>query len=180
MQDAIALAWRLAQVVRGEGALGLLDSYSAERSAVGDMVLRDASHLTTMATLTNPAVQAARNLAIRVLLGLPAVRQKMATQMSETAGVRLAPVDYDGPPPGAGRVPRFVLYAAERDRATRLLESFAPLVEPRVRKPLDEHGVLISRPDGYVGFAGGENAWGEAESYLQRCARSRASAHGSC
>ena len=41
MQDAIALAWRLALVMRGEGAAGLLDSYSVERSAVGDMVLTE-------------------------------------------------------------------------------------------------------------------------------------------
>ncbi len=135
MQDAVALAWRLALVVRGEGAAGLLDSYSAERSAVGDMVLRNASRLTTWRPCRTPPLQAARNLAIRVLLGFPAVRHRMATQMSETAigypesplsegsgaGARLAPTDYDGPPPGAGRVPRFVLYAAETERATRLV-----------------------------------------------------------
>ena len=194
IQDAIGLSWRLALVVRGEGAAGLLDSYSVERSAVGDMVLRNASRLTTMATLSNPAVQAARNLAIRVLLGFPAVRHGMATQMSETAigypesplsegsgaGTRLAPADYDGPPPGAGQVPRFILYAARTDRATRLVRSFAPLIEARVRIPPDERHMLISRPDGYVGFAGAVDAWEEAERYLKRCAPPGDPAHGSC
>ncbi len=184
MQDAIGLAWRLALVVRGEGAAGLLDSYSLERSAVGDAVLRNASRLTTMATLTNPVAQAARNLAIRVLLGVPAVRQTMATQMSETAigypqsplsegkgaGARLAPEHYDGPPPGAGRVPRLVIYAAEGERAAALAEAFSPLVEARIRKPPDGRGMLIARPDGYVGFAGAADAWNAAERYLQRCA----------
>ena len=47
------------------------------------MVLRNAARLTDMATLSNPAAQAARNLALRFLLGFHAVRDRMATQMSE-------------------------------------------------------------------------------------------------
>lgn len=62
MQDAINLAWKLAMVVQGDAGERLLDSYSPERSAVGDMVLRNATALTDVATLTNPAAQAARNL----------------------------------------------------------------------------------------------------------------------
>lgn len=189
MQDAIGLAWRLALVTRGEGAKELLDSYSVERSAVGDMVLRNASRLTDVGTLSNPAAQLARNLAIRVLLGFPAVRHKMATQMSETdigypdsplsegrgAGVRLAPDDYDGPPPGAGRAPRFVLYAAEPNQGATLTAQFPSLIEARVRKPTTERGILLIRPDGYVGFAGGADAWKEAQMYLRRCVSATAS-----
>ena len=183
MQDAIGLAWRLALVARREGAVGLLDSYSAERSAVGDMVLRNASRLTDIGTLSNPAAQAARNLAIRVLLGFPAVRHRMATQMSETdiaypdsplsegrgAGMRLAPEHDDGPPPGAGGEPRFVLYAADPKRGAALTARFPALVEARVRRPPAGRDVLIVRPDGYVGFAGRAEAWTEAETYLRRC-----------
>jgi 2-polyprenyl-6-methoxyphenol hydroxylase-like FAD-dependent oxidoreductase len=41
MQDAFNLAWKLALVCRGEGRPEpLLDSYSAERSAIGDVVLK--------------------------------------------------------------------------------------------------------------------------------------------
>jgi len=44
MQDAFNLAWKLALVQRSEGQpKALLDSYSLERSAVGDQVLRGAS-----------------------------------------------------------------------------------------------------------------------------------------
>ena len=189
MQDAVGLAWRLALVVRGEGAAELLDSYSVERSAVGDMVLRNASRLTDVATLSNPVAQAARNLAIRVLLGFPAVRHRMATQMSETAisypdsplsegqgaGTRLAPEDYDGPPPGSGSAPRFVLYAADSERGMRLARGFSALMEARVRRPPDGRGVMIVRPDGYVGFAGGSKVWEEAELYLPQCVRPAAS-----
>src|SRR5690606_7498609 len=65
MQDAANLAWKLALVVRGEGRDGpLLDSYSAERSAVGDLVLRNAGAMTRVALLRNPIVQTIRNFVI--------------------------------------------------------------------------------------------------------------------
>ena len=97
----------------------LLDSYSPERTAVGDMVLRNASRLTDVGTLSHPAAQAARNVAVRFVLGLHTVQEKMAATMSEIeiayagsilssgrhAGERLAPAHYDGAPPGAGRDP---------------------------------------------------------------------------
>jgi len=57
MQDAINLAWKLAMVVRNQAGAVLLDSYSPERTAVGGMVLRNATRLTDMATLTHPAAQ---------------------------------------------------------------------------------------------------------------------------
>ena len=68
MHDAINLAWKLAMVERGQAARSLLDSYSPERSAVGDMVLRNAARLTDMATLSNPVAQGFRNLALRFML----------------------------------------------------------------------------------------------------------------
>ena len=46
MQDAFNLAWKLALVVRGACGERLLDSYSPERSAVGDEVLTTAGTLT--------------------------------------------------------------------------------------------------------------------------------------
>ncbi len=184
MQDAINLAWKLAMVARGQAAATLLDSYSPERSAVGDMVLRNAGRLTDVATLAHPAAQAARNLALRVLLGFHAVRDKMATTMSEIeiayansplsrgkdAGARWAPEYYDGPPPGAGREPRFVLYAADVQKGAVLAARFPALLEPKPRQQPDGQRMLIVRPDGYIGLSAGEGAWREAESYLQQLA----------
>ena len=184
MQDAIGLAWRLALVERGEAASGLLDSYSPERSSIGDTVLRNTGRLTDVATLSNPAAQAARNLAIRILLGFPAVGAGMATQMSETAigypdsplsegkgaGLRLAPKVYQGTPPGAGSVPRFVLYAGDAERGTALASRFPSLLESTVRRPPDGRGLMAVRPDGYVGFAGDGEAWDGAELYLRKLA----------
>jgi 2-polyprenyl-6-methoxyphenol hydroxylase-like FAD-dependent oxidoreductase len=50
MQDAFNLAWKLALVQRGDGqAEPLLQSYSVERTAVGDQVLRKAEQFTALA-----------------------------------------------------------------------------------------------------------------------------------
>jgi 2-polyprenyl-6-methoxyphenol hydroxylase-like FAD-dependent oxidoreductase len=181
MQDAVNLAWKLAMVVRGQAREPLLDSYSPERSAVGDLVLRNATRLTDMATLSNPAAQAARNLALRFLLGLHAVRDRMATQLSEIeiayvdsplssgsgAGVRWEPEAYAGPPPGAGGEPRFVLYAADAARGARLIERFPDLLEPTLRSTPSGSGLFVVRPDGYVGLAASEAEWDAAERYLR-------------
>ena len=179
MQDAFGLAWRLALVSRG-GPARLLDSYSAERSAVGDMVLANVTRLTDMATLKNPVAQAARNLAIRVALGFHYVRERMATQASEIeiayarsplsrgphAGDRFAPEHYAGPPPGAGDDPRFVLYAADRARGAALTARYAGLLQAEVRAPAEAGQIAIVRPDAYLGFVGAADAWAEADAYL--------------
>jgi hypothetical protein len=41
----------------------VLDSYSPERSGVGDQVLKEADRLTVVGTLRNPALQSIRNFA---------------------------------------------------------------------------------------------------------------------
>ena len=185
MQDAVNLAWKLAMVVRGQAGESLLDSYSPERSAVGDLVLRNAGRLTDMATLSNPAAQAARNLALRFLLGLHAVRHRMATQMSEIeiayaksplsggpgAGARWEPEVYGGSPPGSGGKPRFVLYAADAVRGAALTGRFPGLLEPTPRSPQDASRLFVVRPDGYVGLSAGEAGWDDAERYLQALAQ---------
>ncbi len=188
MQDAFNLAWKLAAVIRGDAASTLLDSYSPERTAVGDMVLRNASRLTDVGTLSNPAAQAARNLAIRFLLGLHTVQDRMAATMSEIeiayagsslssgkhAGERLAPALYDGAPPGAGHAPRFVLYASDVQKGEALAARFPALVEGRLRTPPRADEMLIVRPDGYIGHAGGGSDWQTAEDYFGRWSKAAA------
>ena len=85
MQDAFNLAWKLAMVVRGEARPALLDSYSVERSAVGDAVLRDAGGLTHVAVLRNPVAQAIRDRVVHVVLGLSRVTDRMASKVTELA-----------------------------------------------------------------------------------------------
>jgi len=84
MQDAYNLAWKLALVQSGRGlAKPLLDSYSIERGAVGEMVLRNATRLTTIATLRNPVGKFFRNRLVKLLGRLPAFRREFARNLSE-------------------------------------------------------------------------------------------------
>ncbi len=179
MQDAFNLAWKLALVLRGEAAETLLDSYSPERGAVGALVLRNATRLTALATLSNPLAQAARNLALRLALAVPTVGRTMARMLSEIdiaypagalsagreGGTRLVPEDYAGAPPGAGAVPRFVLHAADEAQGRTLAGRYPSLLEPAPRRP-PAGGLLIVRPDGYVGFSGAADAWPQAGTWL--------------
>lgn len=182
MQDAIGLAWRLALVERGASET-LLDSYSPERTAVGKMVLRNATRLTDIGTLSNPAAQAIRDAIAHFALGFEAVRERMVTQMSETdiayaksplsvgrhAGDRFPPEHYEGPPPGAGDDPRFVLYAEDHERGAALAEKYPALLQPKPRRAADGHIKLV-RPDGYVGFAGSAAEFAGVDDYLRRLA----------
>lgn len=84
MQDAFNLAWKLALVHRGSGRPDvLLDSYSRERSAIGDQVLRGASMLTLLATLRNPVAQFVRDHVAGVLTSFSFVQDKIRNAMCE-------------------------------------------------------------------------------------------------
>ncbi len=86
MQDAFNLAWKLALVVRGVGqAEPLLASYSVERSAVGDQVLKAAEQFTTIATLRNPIAQAIRNHLAPIVTSFQFVQDKIRHQWWETS-----------------------------------------------------------------------------------------------
>ncbi len=61
IQDAYNLAWKLALVVKGQARADLLESYTQERSPVGDQVLRSARFLTYLATVRTPPLQSLRN-----------------------------------------------------------------------------------------------------------------------
>ena len=180
MQDAVNLACKLALVCRGtcEGET-LLDSYSAERSAVGDQVLKAAGRLTAVAVLKNHTAQTLRNLLGGFLFGLAPLRRALAETLTEISigypesplngafahglggpapGARIAPAAGQ-PPLGAGGVPRFALFAAPGAAAARLLGAFPDLLEPKLRPPLAEGGLCLARPDGYAAAS----AW-EADS----------------
>jgi 2-polyprenyl-6-methoxyphenol hydroxylase-like FAD-dependent oxidoreductase len=169
MQDAFNLAWKLALVVRGRCAEHLLDSYSPERSGVGDEVLKAADRLTEIGTMHNPIAQTVRNLVGHVMLGLGPVQHAIADTMTEVAigyprsplngpseggtgpkpGERVAPIAGQVPV-GSGDTPLFALFA-ERSAATAdLVRKFEGLLEPDTRPPFHEGGIWLVRPDGYV------------------------------
>ena len=194
MQDAINLAWKLAMVTRGAAAATLLDTYSPERNAVGEMVLSNATRLTDIATLAHPAAQVMRNLVLRFVLGFHAVQDRIAVTMTETeiaytdsalsvgvrhmphnlaAGARLDPALYGGLPPGSGDTPRFVLLAADKARAAELTAAFPSILEAAPRASPQADRMLIARPDGYIGLSAAASDWAAAESYLARLVSTR-------
>ena len=133
MQDAFNLAWKLSMVVHGAAKPSLLDSYSAERSAVGDLVLRNAAALTDVALMRNPVAQTVRNFAAKILLGLSQVQHRISNSMTEIeiaypdsplsiagphgphdrdlpqAGERWPIADTNAAPIGGGSTPRFAV-----------------------------------------------------------------------
>jgi 2-polyprenyl-6-methoxyphenol hydroxylase-like FAD-dependent oxidoreductase len=169
MQDAFNLAWKLALVVRGTCAEPLLDSYSPERSGVGDEVLKAAGRLTAVGTMRNPVAQAVRNLVGHVMLGLGPVQHAFADTMTEVAigyptsplngpslggagpkpGERVVPVAGQVPV-GSGGTPRFALFAEEAAATVDLTRRFEALLDPDIRPPLHAGGIWLVRPDGYV------------------------------
>jgi 2-polyprenyl-6-methoxyphenol hydroxylase-like FAD-dependent oxidoreductase len=170
MQDAFNLAWKLAMTIQGRGTEKLLDSYSTERSKVGDAVLHAADRITWIGTLKNPIAQGLRNFAGHLVLGLAPVRDAMADTMTEVSiGYPNSPLNGDrlrnasGPQPGgrvmpvagqtpigSGSVPRFALFAQPTAALAELRDRFADLLDPEIRPPFDTGGIWLVRPDGYV------------------------------
>lgn len=194
MQDAFNLAWKLAMVVRGDAAESLLDSYSPERSAVGDEVLKAAGRLTAVATLSNPMAQTLRNLAAHAVLGMPRFTHGVADTMAEVAihyadsplngphvrtgprpGERIAPV-VGQTPIGSGDVPRFVLCADRSETVLALPAKYPDLVGAVIRPPLDGAAVSLVRPDGYLACSAADA--GPIADYLAQLARTIASSNG--
>ena len=182
MQDAFNLAWKLALVIEGAAKPALLDSYSRERSAVGDLVLKNAGRLTELATLRNPLLQDIRNTVLRFAAGFPQIRHKVADQLGEMdIGYPDSPLTAASGPvangPKAGeRWPhrlaegpggcRFTALGLP-DPVAGLAAKFPNLVTMGPAcDPIDAKTLRLIRPDGYVGFAGGPQDTARAEAYL--------------
>ncbi|MEV0335821.1 FAD-dependent monooxygenase [Nocardia sp. NPDC050717] len=84
IQDAAMLADLLAKVVRGEPD-SLLDEYETVRRPVALDVVAFTDRMTRMATLQSAPARVARNTAMRLLTGIPAIRGKLAHQLAELA-----------------------------------------------------------------------------------------------
>jgi len=86
MHDAFNLAWKLALVHHGLAPRSpLLDSYTKERGAVGDMVLHNAGLFTRVAMIRNPALQFLRNHLIEFATKFTAVQQRAIANLTELA-----------------------------------------------------------------------------------------------
>jgi 2-polyprenyl-6-methoxyphenol hydroxylase-like FAD-dependent oxidoreductase len=80
IQDAVVLADALEQVLAG-GPESVLDRYGDDRRAVAQQVLSLTGRLTRMATLP-PVLRPARNVAMQLSSRVPAVRRRLAWQLS--------------------------------------------------------------------------------------------------
>ncbi len=179
MQDAFNLAWKLAFVCKGSARPTLLDSYSPERSAIGDQVLRNASQLTHVAVTRNPVLQGIRNAVASVASRIPTLRQRLVDQLAEldlhyAEGGLTAPASLLAPHPANGYRAPDIHLPWPRDGFSRLHEilragRFAVISAntARIDLPPDlariasaeqveidnlyttDHHYLI-RPDGYV------------------------------
>lgn len=191
MQDAFNLAWKLALVVKGRARESLLDSFSPERSAVGDEVLKAAGRLTSVGTLKNPVGQMIRNAAAHVMLGLPPVTHAAAEMMSEVvvhyedsplngpwqrgglrSGERVRPVPGETPI-GAGPEPCFVLCGDATLGAGNLAARFPGLIDATIRPPLQNGTLSLVRPDGYLACSAADPS--TIADYLRLVARERQS-----
>jgi len=189
IQDACNLAWKLALVHHGIcAAEPLLSSYSVERSAVGKAVLEQTGRATAVALLQGEIKQSIRNHVAALILGLSPVRKAIADLLTEVsigyphsplsaqgghmhggpaAGER-APIRSEEPPLGAGAAPLFALFAEAGADAGQLAARYAGILEPNVRKPFQEGGIWLVRPDGYTALATGHDGWNEVAAYLDR------------
>jgi len=130
MQDAINLAWKLSLVVAGHAKPALLDSYSPERSAIGEQVLRNAGRLTGIGITRNPVLQELRNLAAETLGHLGVVQQRIVDQLTEVdlhyphSPLTFAPHGAASHPKCGDRA-RDVALATSEDGAKRLHDALA-------------------------------------------------------
>lgn len=187
MQDAFNLSWKLALVYHGLAqAEPLLASYSTERSAVGQQVLADAGRLTVLATLRSSAWQQLRNHVASFAFGISAVRQTMATKLTELSiGYPHSPLTvvnrHGHVVPAAGQrvpiccnttlmaqdaMPRFVLYAANDPKSANVMDRHSKVLAPALRPPFDEDHIWLVRPDGYVATVVANGEWELIDHYL--------------
>jgi 2-polyprenyl-6-methoxyphenol hydroxylase-like FAD-dependent oxidoreductase len=85
IQDAVCLGGHLAGVLIGGEASTFLDKYETERRPVARRVVRMTDQMTHMGTLTGVVGQL-RNIGLRTVEHLPAVKRMIATRMAELTG----------------------------------------------------------------------------------------------
>jgi 2-polyprenyl-6-methoxyphenol hydroxylase-like FAD-dependent oxidoreductase len=85
IQDAIALAPRLAGVLRDGADERILDEYGAERRPIAADVVAFTHRATLVATVDRPGLRRLRNAALRIVDRIPAIRRKLALNISGLA-----------------------------------------------------------------------------------------------
>ena len=187
MQDAINLAWKLALVCRGMAASSvLLDSYDAERRAVGAEVIAASGRLTNVAVIHGAVKQRIRNMVAHCVLGLAPIQRAIEGSMTEIStgypasplngiadgssrrpGSRMPPLAGEAPY-GAGDSPLFALRAHPSSTGGSAPALLGELVDPVVRPNAPGNGIELVRPDGYLALSAPDGEWALAEAYIER------------
>ncbi|MGC4006730.1 MAG: FAD-dependent monooxygenase [Pirellulales bacterium] len=150
MQDAFNLAWKLGLIQRGQGRVEpLLESYSRERSAVGDQVLTAAARLTTVATLRNPLAQFVRNHVAGLVTSFGFVQDKIRNGLCELSiNYRGGPLTHDdalrhGELRAGDRLPDAALQSPKQgtalDAVRRTARTATDRVTPSTRRRSNRH-----------------------------------------
>jgi 2-polyprenyl-6-methoxyphenol hydroxylase-like FAD-dependent oxidoreductase len=166
LQDAWNLSWKLRLALAGAATPALLDSYSVERHAVAERVIRLTDTITKGMATRNPVAQAVRKRAIPILTGLDWFKRLFVNTLTElSVGYPHSPLLLDK---GKGKGQRaadeelsdgarlyeclgrgFVLLAPKLAPALEaVLARYAGTVTHRVH--LNRDGMRLIRPDGYV------------------------------
>ncbi|GAA3457736.1 FAD-dependent monooxygenase [Dactylosporangium matsuzakiense] len=151
LQDAANLGWKLAAAAAGWAPAGLLDTYHAERHAVGKLVLRTSGGLIRLALLQSRAARLGRDALANLALHLPPAQRALTGTVSGIG------IDYPHAPrqadveTGSGR-----LYELLRTGRFALLAPQAPRgYEDRLVHARHDRCILV-RPDGYRAWTGTE------------------------
>jgi 2-polyprenyl-6-methoxyphenol hydroxylase-like FAD-dependent oxidoreductase len=161
--DAMNLGWKLAAAVQGWAPPDLLDSYEAERHAVGRQVLVLTDAFNRLVLGRSAVVRAIQPRVIRLLLRVGPARRRLIGRLT---GVGIAYPGGRGEHSWVGRRAPDLLCRegrlAELLRAGRFVlvdttggdsGEFAHVVTARADAVRGEPTVLLVRPDGYVAWA---------------------------
>jgi len=193
IQDSVNLGWKLASVLRGQTSPTILDTYEAERQPVGRMVVRFTDRAFSAATSTGPFVRFARTSLAPMLLPLilrPRQLRAYAFRTVSQLGIRyrdspLSTNALDAPanaPVAGDRVPDLV--TVEDGASTTLqrllrpagwhLVVFDDLAVPTFPGVMEHRvtgggaGLMLVRPDGYIGYRSGPAGLPGLTDYLER------------
>jgi 2-polyprenyl-6-methoxyphenol hydroxylase-like FAD-dependent oxidoreductase len=176
IQDAANLAWKLALVCRGDAPATLLDSYDEERHPVGRQLLRTTDRLFSLNTTSDGWTKALRNFSLKYLApAMLSSKMRRAWMFRFIAELRIA---YSGSSIvmgdlGGKRAPDVgwgdtSIFAMTREHTHHLLVFGDHEPKPRAwmkihrvgssalareRYGMKGDGLVLLRPDGYVGMS---------------------------